>query len=115
MPDPDPSFIGGTAQGLLAFLLDIIKREFSLLAHVLEDIEGIKSQLKIAQSFLAADHAEGDEGNSASAAWKAEVRDVAQEAEDIIDLFLYYIAEASQKPKNGLTRAFHFVKTISEA
>ncbi|KDP29947.1 hypothetical protein JCGZ_18516 [Jatropha curcas] len=106
------------ADGAVNFLLDklttILQQKASLLRDVHEKIEEIKHELESMRSFLR--DAERRKERSASVeAWVKQVREVAYEAEDIIDEFLHHIHKErlNNRFKGAVQDLVNFPRTIT--
>ena len=89
---------------LIYNILSVLETEASLLWGVHEAVDDIKDELISMQSFLV-DADKKREGSEGEKTWVANVRDMADEVEDVIDKFMYHIN--SQRIGGRSTRLLH--------
>ncbi|KAJ7949786.1 Disease resistance protein [Quillaja saponaria] len=92
---------------LIGKLVSIIENEASLLGGIIDELDEIKHELVSMKSFLV----DADRKNfqmEVEKTWVADVRDIAYEAEDIIDEFMYHM----NQQRSGIKLASFLKHTI---
>ncbi|OVA01820.1 Disease resistance protein [Macleaya cordata] len=100
------------AEGIVSFaverLTDLLVQEAAFLYNVRDQVEQLRDQLKWMQAFLK-DADTKQEVDQRIRQWVSEIRDIAYDAEDVIDKYILEIEEEKMRkirPRRGLMSAF---------
>ncbi|XP_058115149.1 putative disease resistance protein At1g50180 [Magnolia sinica] len=103
------AFVEFVVENLLKNLGDALIKEARFLIGVRDEVEWLEAEFRRMRCFLKDADTKQEEGDERVKNWVQEVRDVAYDAEDVIDTFVFKIARLRQTGFVGRIKRYAFI------